>query len=142
MATKLGSLTLDLICRTGNFTQGMRDASNSATREMGRIEQSTNNVTNALKGMAVAAIGTFSLSQLSGYADEYINLQNRLKLVTSSQKELAQATEDTYRISQVTASSWDSTAQVYQRFAQNAKSLGINLKQAASLTETDVGLGF
>lgn len=136
MATKLGSLTLDLICRTGNFTQGMRDASNSATREMGRIEQSTNNVTNALKGMAVAAIGTFSLSQLSGYADEYINLQNRLKLVTSSQKELAQATEDTYRISQVTASSWDSTAQVYQRFAQNAKSLGINLKQAASLTET------
>ena len=136
MATKLGSLTLDLICRTGNFTQGMRDASNSASREMDRIQQSTTNVTNALKGMAAAAIGTFSLSQLSGYADGYINLQNRLKLVTSSQKELTQATNDTYRISQVTASSWDSTAQVYQRFAQNAKSLGINLKQAATLTET------
>jgi tape measure domain-containing protein len=136
MATKLGSLTLDLICRTGNFTQGMRDASNSASREMDRIQQSTTNVTNALKGMAAVAIGAFSLSQLSGYADGYIGLQNRLKLVTNSQKELTQATEDTYRISQVTASSWDSTAQVYQRFAQNAKSLGIDLKQAATLTET------
>lgn len=136
MATKLGSLTLDLICRTGNFTQGMRDASNSANRELGRIEQSTIGATSAIKGMAAAALGAFSLSQLSGYADGYIGLQNRLKLVTTSQKELNQATEDTYRISQVTASSWDSTAQVYQRFAQNAKSLGINLKQAASLTET------
>ncbi|MFW1796310.1 tape measure protein [Acinetobacter guillouiae] len=136
MATKLGSLTLDLICRTGNFTQGMRDASNSANRELGRIEQSTIGATSAIKGMAAAALGAFSLSQLSGYADGYIGLQNRLKLVTNSQKELTQATEDTYRISQVTASSWDSTAQVYQRFAQNAKSLGINLKQAASLTET------
>ncbi|MFW1850806.1 tape measure protein [Acinetobacter guillouiae] len=136
MATKLGSLTLDLICRTGNFTQGMRDASNSANRELGRIEQSTIGATSAIKGMAVAALGAFSLSQLSSYADGYIGLQNRLKLVASSQKELTQATEDTYRISQVTASSWDSTAQVYQRFAQNAKSLGINLKQAASLTET------
>ncbi|MFW1853090.1 tape measure protein [Acinetobacter guillouiae] len=136
MATKLGSLTLDLICRTGNFTQGMRDASSSANRELGRIEQSTNGATNAIKGMAAAALGAFSLSQLSGYADGYIGLQNRLKLVTNSQKELTQATEDTYRISQVTASSWDSTAQVYQRFAQNAKSLGIDLKQAATLTET------
>ena len=136
MASKLGTLTLDLICRTGNFTQGMRDASSSANRELGRIEQSTNGATNAIKGMAAAALGAFSLSQLSGYADGYIGLQNRLKLVTNSQKELTQATEDTYRISQVTASSWDSTAQVYQRFAQNAKSLGIDLKQAATLTET------
>jgi hypothetical protein len=55
MATKLGSLTLDLICRTGNFTQGMRDASNTASRELGRIEQSTNGATNAIKGLAVAA---------------------------------------------------------------------------------------
>lgn len=136
MASKLGTLTLDLVCRVGGFTQAMRDASNTASREMGRIESSTNGVTSALKGMAIAAFGTFSVTQLSSYADSYIGLQNRLKLVTKTQQELTQATNDTYRIAQTTASSWDSTAQVYQRFAQNAKALGINLSQAASLTET------
>ena len=136
MATKLGSLTLDLICRTGNFTQGMRDASNSANRELGRIEQSTNGATNAIKGMAVAALGAFSIHQVIAYTDSYTNLQNRLKLVTNSQQELNTATKDTFAIAQATAQSWGSVAQVYQRFAENSSRLGITMQQTASLTDT------
>lgn len=136
MATKLGSLTLDLICRTGNFTQGMRDASNSANRELGRIEQSTNGATNAIKGLAVAALGSFSVHQVIAYTDSYTNLQNRLKLVTNSQQELSTATKDTFAIAQATAQSWGSVAQVYQRFAENSSRLGITMQQTASLTDT------
>jgi tape measure domain-containing protein len=136
MATKLGSLTLDLICRTGNFTQGMRDASNSASRELGRIEQSTNGATNAIKGLAVAALGSFSIHQVIAYTDSYTNLQNRLKLVTNSQQELSTATKDTFDIAQATAQSWGSVAQVYQRFAENSSRLGITMQQTASLTDT------
>lgn len=136
MASKLGTLTLDLICRTGNFTQGMRDASNSANRELGRIEQSTNGATNAIKGMAVAALGAFSIHQVIAYTDSYTNLQNRLKLVTNSQQELNIATKDTFAIAQATAQSWGSVAQVYQRFAENSSRLGITMQQTASLTDT------
>ena len=136
MATKLGSLTLDLICRTGNFTQGMREASNSANRELGRIEQSTNGATNAIKGLAVAALGSFSVHQVIAYTDSYTNLQNRLKLVTNSQQELSTATKDTFAIAQATAQSWGSVAQVYQRFAENSSRLGITMQQTASLTDT------
>ena len=136
MASKLGTLTLDLICRTGNFTQGMRDASNSANRELGRIEQSTNGATNAIKGMAVAALGAFSIHQVIAYTDSYTNLQNRLKLVTNSQQELNTATKDTFAIAQATAQSWGSVAQVYQRFAENSSRLGITMQQTASLTDT------
>lgn len=136
MASKLGTLTLDLICRTGNFTQGMRDASNSANRELGRIEQSTNGATNAIKGMAVAALGAFSIHQFIAYTDSYTNLQNRLKLVTNSQQELNTATKDTFAIAQATAQSWGSVAQVYQRFAENSSRLGITMQQTASLTDT------
>lgn len=136
MATKLGSLTLDLICRTGNFTQGMRDASNSASRELGRIEQSTNSATNAIKGLAVAALGSFSIHQVIAYTDSYTNLQNRLKLVTNSHQELSTATKDTFDIAQATAQSWGSVAQVYQRFAENSSRLGITMQQTASLTDT------
>lgn len=136
MATKLGSLTLDLICRTGNFTQGMRDASNAANRELGRIEQSTNGAAIAIKGMAVAALGAFSIHQVIAYTDSYTNLQNRLKLVTNSQQELNTATKDTFAIAQATAQSWGSVAQVYQRFAENSSRLGITMQQTASLTDT------
>ncbi|MCU4491465.1 tape measure protein [Acinetobacter guillouiae] len=136
MASKLGTLTLDLICRTGNFTQGMRDASNSANRELGRIEQSTNGATNAIKGMAVAALGAFSIHQVIAYTDSYTNLQNRLKLVTNSQQELSTATQDTFNIAQATAQSWGTVAQVYQRFAENSSRLGITMQQTASLTDT------
>ena len=136
MATKLGSLTLDLICRTGNFTQGMRDASNTASRELGRIEQSTNGATKAIKGLAVAALGSFSIHQVIAYTDSYTNLQNRLKLVTNSQQELSTATQDTFNIAQATAQSWGSVAQVYQRFAENSSRLGITMQQTASLTDT------
>ncbi|MFW1913296.1 tape measure protein [Acinetobacter sp. ULE_I064] len=136
MATKLGSLTLDLICRTGNFTQGMRDASSAANRELGRIEQSTNGATNAIKGLAVAALGSFSVHQVIAYTDSYTNLQNRLKLVTNSQQELSTATKDTFNIAQATAQSWGSVAQVYQRFAENSSRLGITMQQTASLTDT------
>jgi len=136
MASKLGTLTLDLICRTGNFTQGMRDASNSANRELGRIEQSTNGATKAIKGLAVAALGSFSIHQVIAYTDSYTNLQNRLKLVTNSQQELSTATQDTFNIAQATAQSWGSVVQVYQRFAENSSRLGITMQQTASLTDT------
>lgn len=136
MATKLGTLTLDLVARIGSFTQGMRNASASAEREMGRAGNSVNTVDGLLKKLVVTAGAVFSISQVSSYADSYISLQNRLKLVTGSQQELSQAINDTYAVSQKTAQSWDSTVQVYQRFAQNAKALGINLTEAARLTET------
>jgi tape measure domain-containing protein len=136
MSTKLGTLTLDLVARIGSFTQGMRQASTTADREMRRVENSVIAVDSLIKKLAVTAGATFSVAQISSYADSYIGLQNRLKLVTTSQQELTQATNDTYKISQETAQSWDSTVQVYQRFAQNAKALGINLSQAALLTET------
>ncbi|MBX6189896.1 tape measure protein, partial [Pseudomonas aeruginosa] len=61
---------------------------------------------------------------------------NRLRLVTSTQAQLAAVTDDVYRIAQLTSSALDSTATVYQRFAQNADRLNISQQQVASLTDT------
>ncbi len=94
------------------------------------------------------ALGT-SMQALAGYMagvvtvgaainkmDAYTNLQNRLKLVTNSQQELNQAMNDTFKIAQSSYQTWDSVVQVYQRFSDNAKTLGINMEQTAKLTET------
>lgn len=136
MSTKLGTLTLDLVARIGNFTAGMRQASSSAEREMGRASSSVNAMNGMLGKLAATAGAAFSINQIVNYADSYTGLQNRLKLVTASQAELNTAMNDTFGIAQKTASSWDSVAMVYQRFADNADRLNITMAQTSALTET------
>ncbi|MEQ4913163.1 phage tail tape measure protein, partial [Proteus terrae] len=69
-------------------------------------------------------------------ADSWTELQNRLKLVTESSVELNKATHAVYDIAQKTYQSLDATAQVYQRFADNADRLGLSQQKVAELTET------
>lgn len=110
---------LESIERNGTFATRSMDAMSVATRSL------------ATQMTALVSAGV-----LISKMDTYTGLQNRLKLVTASQNELKQAMKDTFIIAQATGQAWDSTAQVYQRFADNAKRLGITLEQTASLTDT------
>ena len=112
-------------------------------RELQSIERTGNYATTSMNSMSVAArqlagylAGVVTVGTAIAKMDTYTGLQNRLKLVTKSQTELNTAMTDTFAIAQKTASSWDSTAMVYQRFADNADRLGISMKQTAALTET------
>lgn len=82
------------------------------------------------------AAGFLTVATAINKIDMFTNLQNRLKLVTSNQQELNTAMGDTFRIAQQTYSAWDGVVQVYQRFSDNAKTLNIDMKQTAQLTET------
>ncbi|SUU45899.1 Phage-related minor tail protein [Acinetobacter baumannii] len=113
------SVELDSITKKGDFASKSMDSLSVATR--------------ALAGHMA---GLLTVSSAISKMDTYTGLQNRLKLVTNSQVELNQALKDTFNIAQATGQAWDSTAQVYQRFADNAKRLGITLQQTSSLTET------
>lgn len=135
MATKLGTLTLDLVAKIGNFTQGMRQASSSAEREMQRASNSVN-IMNGMLGKLAATAGTvFSINQIKNYADSYTGIVNQLKLVTSGQAELNTAMNDTYKIAQATASSWDAVNSVYSKYMSNAKTLNLTQAETARLTE-------
>ena len=141
MASKsLGTLTIDLIAKTGGFERGMDRAGRSAKKAGKDIESSLNRSINSaarsLRAFAgIAGLG-FSVQQITQYADAFTGLQNRLRLVTSSQSQLSKSTTDLFDISLRTAQNIDSTAQVYQRFAQNADQLGLSLKDVADLTDT------
>ncbi|MDO7480843.1 tape measure protein [Acinetobacter baumannii] len=117
-ARNLGN-ELDSIERKGDFASKSMDSLSVATRQL-----------------AGYMAGLVTVSAAISKMDTYTGLQNRLKLVTNSQVELNQALKDTFNIAQATGQAWDSTAQVYQRFADNAKRLGITLQQTSSLTET------
>ena len=119
-----------------------RNARNIAN-ELQNIERNGDHASRSMDSMSVATRslvgymgGLVTIGAAISKMDAYTGLQNRLKLVTDSQAELNTAMNDTFAIAQKTASSWDSTAMVYQRFADNADRLGISMKQTAALTET------
>ncbi|SNU14107.1 membrane-bound lytic murein transglycosylase D [Acinetobacter johnsonii] len=119
-----------------------RNARNIAN-ELQNIERNGDYASRSMDSMSVATRqlvgymgGILTVGATISKMDAYTGLQNRLKLVTESQAELNTAMNDTFAIAQKTASSWDSTAMVYQRFADNADRLGISMKQTAALTET------
>ena len=105
------------------------DLERSGTRSTTALGRSVSSLTGYMAGLL--SVGT-AISKM----DAYTNLQNRLKLVTESQQELNKATKDTFEIAQKTAQAWDSVVQVYQRFSDNAKTLGLDMQRVAGLTET------
>ena len=101
-----------------------------------RGDRTARSMGSSMSSLASYMAGVLTVATAISKVDAYTSMQNRLKLVTATQKELNQATNDTFAIAQRTAQAWEGVVQVYQRFADNAKVLGINLKQVASLTDT------
>ena len=117
-ARNLGN-ELDSIERKGNFATKSMDSLSVATRQL-----------------AGYMAGLVTVSTAVSKIDAYTNMTNRLKLVTNSQTELNQALNDTFKIAQNSRAAWDGVIQVYQRFSDNAKTLGIDMKKTAELTDT------
>lgn len=109
--------------------QGITSNGNKATSQ-------TNALGTSMQALAGYMAGVVTVGAAINKIDAYTNLQNRLKLVTNSQQELNKAMNDTFSIAQRSYQTWDSVVQVYQRFSDNAKTLGINMEQTAKLTET------
>ncbi len=119
-----------------------RNARNLAI-ELESIEKKGDFATKSMDSMSVATrqlagymAGLVTVGAAASKIDAWTGLQNRLKLVTNSQIELNKAMSDTFEIAQKTRQSWDAAAQVYQGFANNAKTLGLNMQETARLTET------
>ncbi|SPL69144.1 tape measure protein [Acinetobacter stercoris] len=115
----------------------------AVNKELKSIETTGNYATKSMDSLSVATrtlaghmAGFVTVAGVVSKMDMFAGLQNRLKLVTNSQTELNRAMNDTFAIAQKTRQSWDSAAQVYQSFANNAKTLGLTMSQTAQLTET------
>ncbi|HEK0643407.1 phage tail tape measure protein [Proteus mirabilis] len=150
MAGALGTLNIDLTLNTASFTnainrsqhqterfnQSVRLSLQSITVQQERMASQTARSAMSFANFAKVVTGALSINQVINYADSWTDLQNRMKLVTNSTEALNKATNNVYTIAQKTYQSLDATAQVYQRFSDNAERLGINQQKVAELTET------
>lgn len=87
-------------------------------------------------GAAIAAIGVGSAAGVVQLMDKWTEFNNRLKLVTASSQELQTAQSELLNIATRTGQNLDGVASVYQRFAANAKQLGISQQDTLGITET------
>lgn len=150
MAGALGRLNIELTLNTANFTnainrsqrqteqfgQSIRVSLQAITVQQERMVSQTAKSSALFARFASVTASALSIHQVINYADSWTELQNRLKLVTESSVELNKATQAVYGIAQKTYQSLDATAQVYQRFADNADRLGLSQQKVAELTET------
>ena len=129
-----------------NFTKAQAKAkqfSERTTQYLNNIEKAANTINKTTKNTFWAGIVSSGGSYLSSgisdvmkYADSYTELQNRIRLVTNSQTAMVAATESVFDISLKTNQAVSATAQIYQRFAQNADRLNLSQLQVSELTET------
>lgn len=122
-----------------NAERTARDLSeelNNITNNGNKADKQVTAMGGSLRALAGYMAGIVTIGSAINKMDAYTNLQNRLKLVTNSQQALNQATNDTFKIAQNSRQAWESVVQVYQRFSDNAKTLNLNMKQTADLTDT------
>lgn len=115
------------------------DVGRRATTSGGRIQafgRQAEGLVSSISGLAAPLAAAFSAAKIAAAAEQYVNLTNRLRLVTEGAEQLAYAQQSVYDIAQNSRQSLETTAQVYQRIAQNGRQLGLSFADVASVTET------
>ena len=80
--------------------------------------------------------GALAIREVTRLADSYVNLQNRLRLVTGGSNELRRATNELLAISNRTRSSFVATGEVYARTALATRELGLSQRETLQFTES------
>ena len=112
-------------------------------RELQSIERTGNYATTSMNSMSVAArqlagylAGVVTVGTAIAKMDDWTNLNNRLRLVTTSQKALNVAMQDTFDIAQRSGAAWGGTATIYQKIQYNSEKLGLSQEKVAKITES------
>lgn len=110
-----------------------------ASDSFDNMNKSVNNTEKGLLSLN-KVIGALSLtaltSQLVKYADEFTNINNRLRLSTNSTQELITAQKELFKISQGTRVSFSSSAELYSKLKTSTDNLNISQERLLKITQT------
>lgn len=114
-------------------------AFNSVDRSLQKLEKTSGAVARSVGGLTTAikaTVAAFAVDKLIEFSDAAANIENRLKLVTSSTEELTKAQSALFAISQETGQSFQSTADLYSRLARVTGRLGVSTAELESVTRS------
>lgn len=104
--------------------------------QMRNLGGTTDRLQTQLTRVASAIATAFSVRQIVAYADEFTNIQNRIRVVVNSTAELTQKTAELLQIANATRSTYESTAVLFSRLAQSTTELGVSQERLLAITET------
>lgn len=143
MAEPIGALRAEMSAGWAQFQSDMhkaRDAvKNSGTamqRSMDKAKKSFDLTSLSITKLAGAVGGVYMVKQLMTIADTYTLMDNKLKLVTGSASELKYVQEGLYQQSLRSFSSYESSVDLYSRFAKATETLGTSQGELLRITET------
>lgn len=136
MATKLGTLTLDLIAKTAGFTEPMKKAGDTAERESKRIENSAGSAIEMIKGLGAAALAGFTVGAVISMADEYTQMAAQIRNATSSQQEYNKVQQHLLETANTTYRSLKEAQQVYLDVGGALKAYGETTDRSLRITDS------
>lgn len=114
--------------QSAQISRNMRDV----RRNVRAVNKEFDRMGRLVRGVAIGA----AIREVGRLADEFTVLQNRLKVVTDSNLELVEATEELFKIAQATRTSFRGTVELYTRVSLATKALGTSTKELTTFTKT------
>ncbi len=133
--------------QAGKEAAGGMDNADAAAKRLsttsGKLRDGMQSVSTQLaeaKNQLLAFAGVSSLAQsaqdVGKLADQWVNLQARLKLALGAQTDINRAMGDVEAVAKRTYTSLDATATLYGKIATAGKEMGVSQQQALALTES------
>lgn len=108
--------------------------SENTNKKLSRSNTALSSSFSSLSGVIKGYIGLIGAKEIIRAADTFTTLENRLKNVTNTAAELAEAQKAVFDISQETRTTLESTATLYQRLAISTADAGISSQKLADIT--------
>lgn len=115
---------------------GAEGGSRRVRSELNGIERQAERVRGAISRAFAFAGVTVGIGGLVQLADQYTNIQNRLRGVTSGTEQLTAVTGELLGIANRTRSSFQATAELYTRTSLAARELGLSQRDTLQFTES------
>ena len=117
-------------------TSGAQGNVQALNRNLDSLEKRLKTVQNLAKNALRLAGFGFGARQIIQLSDEFTNLQNRIRVVTNSEAELATVTDELFKISRETRASFAATTEIYARTVVATRNLGVSQAEVLSITKS------
>ena len=111
-------------------------AFSNTTKDISSMNSSMAGFSKTIKGVLITAASLASALSFTAANDNLINIQNRLKLVTSSTEDLINTQNLLYKLSKETRSSFEGVVRLYSDFSSSLKSIGISEERIFKVVKT------
>lgn len=107
-----------------------------AKRDIAALDSGMGKLNTTVTRLASAIAAAFSAQQIIAYADAFTNIQNKLRVVTSSTEELTRVTAQLLQVANDSRASFDATADLFSKLTRSTEELGISQSRIIAITST------